>query len=51
MTLSWTCPECGRRQRFAADEWPDDCVCGCVYHVGGQDDYPLMEEEEYERDE
>jgi len=22
------CPECGRRQRYMADEWPDDCVCG-----------------------
>jgi len=25
------CPICGRRQRYMADEWPDNCVCGYVF--------------------
>jgi hypothetical protein len=27
------CPSCGRRQRYMADEWPDDCVCGYKFCI------------------
>ena len=25
---TFTCPDCGAKQRFLADEWPDKCSCG-----------------------
>jgi len=25
---TFTCPKCGRKQKFLADEWPDPCICG-----------------------
>ena len=38
-----TCPDCGRKQRFLADEWPDDCVCG---HDWGRGEREREEQEE-----
>ena len=26
-----TCPDCGKKHRFLADEWPEDCSCGYTW--------------------
>ncbi len=32
-----TCPECGTKYGFLADEWPEDCRCGYKF-VDGDDE-------------
>ena len=54
-TQSAHCPNCGRRFRFLADEWPESCDCGYCWELGGvcevrgccgTDECPMEEEEE-----
>jgi len=39
---TFTCPKCGRKQKFLADEWPDPCICGYDADTESMDDVPQL---------